>query len=106
MGKISSLTLDNVSSNDSMQNISKERLNLQNGLLCDGDFFHVKCCAHILNLIVQESLKVTKEALYKIRERVKYVKASEVRLRQFQKCIAEVHLDDIGSFLRLDVSTR
>ena len=51
-GKIFSLTLNNVSSNDSMQNILKERFNLKNGLLCDDDFFHVRCCAHILNLIV------------------------------------------------------
>ena len=65
------MTLDNASSNNSMQNILKERLNFQNGLLCDGDFFHVRCCAHILNLIVQEGLKVAKEALYKIRESVK-----------------------------------
>ena len=63
-------------------------------------------CAHILNLIVQEGLKVVKEALYKIRESVKYVKASEGRLKQFHKCVEEVHLDDIGSFLKLDVSTR
>ena len=69
-------------------------------------FLCVRCCAHILNLIVQEGLKVAKEALYKIRESVKYVKASEGRLRQFQKCVEEVYLDDIGSFLRLDVSTR
>ena len=69
-------------------------------------FFHVRRCAHMLNLIVQEGLKVAKEALYKIRESVKYVKASEGRLRQFHKCVEEVHLDDIGSFLRLDVSTR
>ena len=102
-GKIFSLTLDNATSNDSMQNILKERLNLQNGLLYDGDFFHVKCCAHILNLIVEEGLK---ETLYKIREIVKYVKALEGRLRQFQKCVEEVHLDDIGSFSRSDVSTR
>ena len=73
-GKIFSLTLDNASSNDSMQNILKERLNLQNRLLCDDDFFHVRCCAHILNLIVQEGLKVAKETLYKIRESVKFVK--------------------------------
>ena len=38
-GKIFSLTLDNASPNDSMQNILKERLNLKNGLLCNGDFF-------------------------------------------------------------------
>ena len=102
--KIFSLTLDNASSNDSMQNILKQRLNLQNGLLCDGDFFHVRCCAHILNLIVQEGLKVAKEALYKIRESVKYVKALEVR--QFHKFVEEVHSDDISNFLRLNVSTR
>ena len=97
-GKIFSLTLDNASSNDSMQNILKDRLNLKNGLLCEGDFFHVRYCARILILIVQEGLKVAKEVLYKIRESVKYVKASEGRLRQFQKCVEEVHLDDIGSF--------
>ena len=49
---------------------------------------------------------MAKEALYKIRESVNYVKASEGRLKQFHKCVEEVHLDYIGSFLRLDVSTR
>ena len=34
------------------------------------------------------------------------MKASEGRLKQFHKCVEELHLDDIGSFLRLDVSTR
>ena len=105
-GKIFSLTLDNASSNDSMQNILKVKLNFQNDLLCDGDFFHVRCCAHILNLIVEEGLKMARETLYKIRESVKYVRALEGRFRQFHKCVEEVHLDDIGSFLRLDVSTR
>ena len=81
------MTSDNAFSNDSMQNILKKRLNLQNCLLCDGDFFHVRCCANILNLIVQEGLKVAKDALYKIRESVKHVKALEGRLRQFQKCV-------------------
>ena len=46
-------------------------------------FFHVRYCTHILILIVQEGLKVAKETLYKIIESVKYVRASEMRLRQF-----------------------
>ena len=68
-------------------------------------FFHVRCCSHILNLIVQKGLNVAKEALYKIRESVEYVRALEGRLRKFHKCVEEMHLEDIDSFLRLDVST-
>ena len=60
-GKIFSLTLDNASSNDSMQK-KIERGLICKSLLYEGDFFHVKCCAHILNLIVQEGLKVAGEA--------------------------------------------
>ncbi|KAF7823724.1 zinc finger BED domain-containing protein RICESLEEPER 2-like [Senna tora] len=52
--KVFSLTLDNASANGNMQDILKEQLCLQNSLLCNGDFFLVRCCAHILNLIVQE----------------------------------------------------
>ncbi|KAF7802885.1 zinc finger BED domain-containing protein RICESLEEPER 2-like [Senna tora] len=54
--KVFSLTLDNAFANDNMQDILKEQLCLQNSLLCNGDFFHVRCCAHILNLIVQEAV--------------------------------------------------
>ncbi|KAF7812937.1 zinc finger BED domain-containing protein RICESLEEPER 2-like [Senna tora] len=53
--KVFSLTLDNAYANDNMQDILKEQLCSQNSLLCNGDFFHVRCCAHILNLIVQEA---------------------------------------------------
>ena len=45
-------------------------------LLCDGDYFHVCCCAHILNLIVKEGPKDVDEAVYKVRECVKYCKVS------------------------------
>ena len=59
-------TLDNNFANDNMQAILKGHLHLQNSLICDGEFFHMRCCAHILNLIVQEGLKVVNEALFKI----------------------------------------
>ena len=48
-----SITLDNASANDNMQDILKEKLSLQDSLLCNGQFFYVRCCAHILNLIIQ-----------------------------------------------------
>jgi len=71
--KVFSLTLDNASNNDNMKDILKEQLSLHDSLVCGGEFFHIRCFAHILNLIVQEGLKVAHDALHKIRESVKYV---------------------------------
>ncbi|XP_027368265.1 zinc finger BED domain-containing protein RICESLEEPER 2-like [Abrus precatorius] len=103
--KVFSITLDNASANDNMQDILKNHLRVQNSLLCDGEFFHVRSSAHILNLIIQEGLKVTNETLFKIRESVKYVRGSDGRMIKFQDCVQDAGIDTtIG--LRLDVSTR
>ncbi|XP_017979911.1 PREDICTED: zinc finger BED domain-containing protein RICESLEEPER 2-like [Theobroma cacao] len=103
--KVFSLTLGNVSANDNMQGILKGHLHLQSSLISDGEFFHVRCCAHILNLIVQEGLKAVNEALFKIKESVKYVKASDGRMKKFQECVQHVGID-AGIGLHLNVSTR
>ena len=101
--KIFSITLD-ASSSDNMQDILKRHLGLCNSLLCDGDFFHIKCCAHVLDLIAQEGLEVVRSVLQKIRERVKYVSRSESRLKQFYQCVEEVDGIGRGDGLYLDVS--
>ena len=67
--KIFTITVDNASSNDNMQSILKKQLRRE--LVCSGEFFHVRCVAHILNLIVQDGLSVIGGALDKIRESVK-----------------------------------
>ncbi|XP_043705261.1 zinc finger BED domain-containing protein RICESLEEPER 1-like [Telopea speciosissima] len=56
--KLFSITLDNASANLSFIDHLKRNLVLKKALMCDGDFFHNRCCAHILNLIVQDGLKV------------------------------------------------
>ena len=85
--KVFTLTLDNATANDCMQEILKDRLNLDDNLLCKGEFFHVRCCAHILNLIVQDGLDVISGALSKIRDTVKYFKASTARRIALSDCI-------------------
>uniref|UniRef100_A0A0R0KPL8 HAT C-terminal dimerisation domain-containing protein n=1 Tax=Glycine max TaxID=3847 RepID=A0A0R0KPL8_SOYBN len=105
--KIFSLTLDNASSNDKMQDYLKEILFLHaNGLVSGGEFFHIRCCAHILNLIVQEGLKVAGLAVNKIRESIKYVKGLEGRMQVFKACVAKVGGIHTKMGLRLDVITR
>ena len=77
--KIFSLTLDNASSNDVSVELLKTQLNIKKALLCDGEFFHLRYCAHILNLVVQNGLKDIDYVIQKVRESIKYVKKSQTR---------------------------
>lgn len=99
--KIVSITLDNASANDSMANALKFDLNL----MSDGDYFHVRCCAHILNLIVQDGLKELDEAIVKVRDTVKYCKGSQARKKSFLHSVQYVGIDSTRG-LRQDVPTR
>ena len=74
-------------------------------LLCDGIFFYVCCGAHILNLIVQEGLKVIDDLVIKIRETMKYLKGSESRICRFDEYAKIVGMKRTKG-LRLDVCTR
>ena len=72
------MTLDNASVNDVFVDMLKIQLNLKNALYSNGEFFHVRCCAYILNLIIQDGLKEIDEPIYKVRESIKYVRGSQV----------------------------
>ena len=99
--------MDNASSNDKIQDYLNERLLLHNnGLVSGGEFFHIRCCAHILNLNVQEGFKVVGPAVKKIRESIKYVKGSKGRMKVFKACVAKVGGIHTKMGLRLDVITR
>ena len=56
--KVFSIILDNALTNFIMQERLKENMKLSNSLICNGDYFYVRYCAHILNLIVQNGLTV------------------------------------------------
>jgi len=104
--KIFSITLDNAFTNDVLQNTLRSQILLQNCLICGGKFFHVRCCAHILNLIVQEGLKVLGEALNQIINNIKYVRSSESRMVKFKQCLEKFSDIDASYGLCLDVPIR
>ena len=81
------------------------RFNKRNGLLLDGKFFHVRCFAHVLNLIVKEGINEVKDSLVRLHEYVKYVRSSPSRLQVFKKCVGEERIVSKKSFC-LDVATR
>ena len=54
--KILTITVDNAKYNDLMVANLKKRLVPKSGVISSGTFFHVGCCAHILNHIMQAGL--------------------------------------------------
>ena len=53
-------------------------------MVMGGKFFHMRCCAHILNLIVKDSLSVIQKEVEKIRESVHYWTATPTKVENFE----------------------
>ncbi|KAK8916019.1 hypothetical protein KSP39_PZI023387 [Platanthera zijinensis] len=103
--KVFTLTVDNASSNDTAIVHMRKKLAKKKAFVLDGEFFHVRCCAHILNLIVRDGMKEEGGSIEKIRLAVKYIRGSPQRVEQFRTCC---ELDEIPyrHNLVLDVPTR
>ncbi|WVZ09209.1 hypothetical protein V8G54_013739 [Vigna mungo] len=65
----------------------------------------MRCCAHILSLIVKDGLKEIKDSISKIRGAVKYVKSSPTRFARFKGCVEQEGISYQG-IVCLDVETR
>ncbi|KAI5323471.1 hypothetical protein L3X38_032543 [Prunus dulcis] len=105
--RVLTITLDNASANDKavsyLQNKMKDWPN--GGLLLDGVHLHMRCCAHIVNLIVTDGLKELHNSVKSIRDAVMYVRSSPQRLETFKSCIEKDKIDCKGLVV-LDVPTR
>ncbi|KAJ9553107.1 LOW QUALITY PROTEIN: hypothetical protein OSB04_017152 [Centaurea solstitialis] len=90
IGKLSCLTVDNASSNDVA--VGHVRDNLSKKLVLGGEFFHMRCAAHILNLIVKDGLNMIKDSISTIRGVLRYVRSSPARSKLFDECANTVEL--------------
>jgi hypothetical protein len=107
-GGISSIfivTVDNASANDTAIEYLKRRSRDKVGAILDNEFMHMRCCAHILNLIVTDGLKEVSDSIVKVRNAVKYVKSSPSRFDKFKACM-ETEKIQFKGLLCLDVPTR
>ena len=103
--KVSTITLDNASSNDSAVRILKDHFAEKGNLYFNSKIFHVRCCAHVLNLMVQDGLSEIHDVIENIRESVKYMKMSPSRLDKFNEIVKQLKLST-SKHLILDVPTR
>ncbi|KAF7124402.1 hypothetical protein RHSIM_Rhsim12G0109500 [Rhododendron simsii] len=80
--KLSTLTVDNCTTNDAMIDLLLEKLGGDH-IRCKS-LFHVRCAAHILNLIVKDGLDVIKSSIVKVRDSVAYWTATQKREETFE----------------------
>jgi hypothetical protein len=103
LNQVLTMTVDNASSND--VGISYLKKNLMPDLVMKGKYFHTRCCAHVLNLIVKDGLKDIDNSVLRIRGAVKYIQSSGPRYDKFKSFIDPQKVEYKG-FVNLDVDTR
>ena len=102
---VCNITVDNASSNDTCLQYMKSSLKNRGGAVAKGLYLHMRCVAHIVNLVVQDGLKIMCHPVNRIRHAIKFVRASPTRLDVFKKC---VQLSKVASkgLINIDVATR
>jgi len=64
----------------------------------------MRCCAHILNLIVSNGLKEIDNSVLRIHAAVKYIRSSPSRFMKFKECVERQKIEYKGHIC-LDVET-
>ncbi|KAH9769347.1 BED-type domain-containing protein [Citrus sinensis] len=105
--RVFTITVDNASPNEGALRYLIDRVKTwrDDGLVLNGDYLHVRCCAHILNLIVTEGLKELEQSIVSVRNAVKYVRSSTARMQAFQIRVQQEKIKCRGSVI-LDCPTR
>jgi len=78
------VTVDNASSNDTAMGFLKKKIVSWGTSTVKAKYIHMRCIAHILNLVVQDGLKGCDSSVKKVREVVRYVRNSPARLKKFR----------------------
>ncbi|KAK5812478.1 hypothetical protein PVK06_027908 [Gossypium arboreum] len=103
-GKVCSISVDNTSYNDAAVRMLKDSLSFHKKLPLNGKLFHVRCCENILKLLVHDGLFEIEDIIDNVRESMKYITASTVRLTMINDIVKQLQLPN--KRLILDCCTR
>ncbi|GAB4827468.1 hypothetical protein Ancab_040027 [Ancistrocladus abbreviatus] len=90
--KVFTVSVDNASANDVCIRYLKDTFSKTRKLVCGGKLFHVRCYAHIFNIMVQYGLQEIKHVIENIRESVVYINGSESRMQEFCNIVEQLKL--------------
>ncbi|XP_031120883.1 zinc finger BED domain-containing protein RICESLEEPER 2-like [Ipomoea triloba] len=92
-------------SNDTAIGFLKKKMLSSGSTAVRCKYLHMRCIAHILNLVVQDGLKEFDDSVKKVRDSVRYMRNSPARLQQFRE-LADLIGVEAKNSLVLDVPTR
>jgi hypothetical protein len=103
--KILKVTVDNASSNNlTIKYLKRVTIGWTTNILSN-DFMHVRCYAHIVNLIVCAGLKDIDDLVVKIRNAVRFVRSSPSKQLVFNQCVERLKIESKKSVC-LNVATK
>ncbi|CAD6337042.1 unnamed protein product [Miscanthus lutarioriparius] len=109
---IFTIAVDNASANNTAIKYMQRVLNESKGCVAEGEYLHMRCFAHIINLIVGDGLKEFDRSIARVWATVKYVRSEPSRLVKFKKCAELAKMatmvmfdDEIGQKLWATVNT-
>jgi delta 1-pyrroline-5-carboxylate dehydrogenase len=77
----------NATVNDVVIDYMRRKFKDKRATILEGEFLHMRCAAHMLNLVVNEGLKRLGDCVSNIRNAVKFVRSSPQRMKKFKECI-------------------
>ena len=102
--KNSLVVVDNCPTNDSMMDILLGKF-ASTSLILDGKFLHMRCSAHILNLIAKDGLDVIGKGIERIRECIAFWVATPKRYEKFEDSARFLKISSTKK-IHLDCKTR
>ncbi|CAL8083692.1 unnamed protein product [Prunus armeniaca] len=105
--KILTITADNAAVNTKAIEYVRKKINgwKDSNRVLGGVHMHMRCGAHIINLIVKEGLKRLESLIVAIRNAVKFVRSSPSWLSYFKMCV-EMEKIECKGLVVMDVPTR
>ncbi|KAL2243378.1 UNVERIFIED_CONTAM: putative AC transposase, partial [Sesamum indicum] len=103
--KVFAITVDNALANDTTISYLRRRFVNWGTAILDGKYLHMRCVAHIINLIVKDGPKEFNDSIERVRTVVRYVRQSPARTKKFNDYAVAEKIQS-KKILCLDVPTR